>query len=376
MFKMQTQLCRVGRKLQYAAFFLTTVLLTGCGGGGSVVGSSPNTTSTLRIAATPNPNVFPLLVALSQSANLPVTLVPVASFNDAVTALNDGAADALLSMTYSAAQGVANGKVPSLELVSVNFWGGFSMLAPASANITKFSDLVGKGVLVSGPTSGGQGVGPDLIFQAAAKRAGLTAGSFNVCYLSVMQATSMLLQQQNMNTNSACNASFSNPPTAISLVEPAATGLVMDSMATTNSSGKIVKSINYQILFTGYSSWPQTQLPHGGISILSSVLGDSSRKVQIQTVLNAYRFAADTIMAAKGNPSAMSQVSATISGYITTYYGQYGLSLPAQAIAGSLASGDMVFRTDLSISNIHSDLTNFLTEVVGVTPPASFFHPL
>jgi hypothetical protein len=129
-------------------------------------------------------------------------------------------------------------------------------------------------------------------------------------------------------------------------------------------------------LFTGYSSWPQTQLPHGGFSILSSVLGDSSRQAQIQTVLNAYRAAADTIMATKGNPAATSQVSATISGAISTYYGQYGLSLPAQAIAGSLTSGSMVFRTDLSIGNIQSDLTNFLTEVVGATPPATFFHPL
>lgn len=379
---------RLGRPHRYTALFLLSALLAGCGGGGSGGGSASGSTTSstttsasaataaLRIAATPNPNVFPLLIAMSQVSNLPVTLVPVATAGDAMTALNNGSADALLSMTYTAAQAVTSGKVPSLELVSVNFWDGFSMLAPASAKIGSFSDLVGKGVLVSGPTSGGKGSGPDLIFQAAAKRAGLTASSFNLCYLPVMQATPMLLNQQSMNSNSACDTTFSQAPTAISLVEPAATGLVMDSMASTYSSGKIAKAINYQILFTGYATWPQSQLPHGGLSIMASVINDSTRQAQIQTVLNAYRAAADSIMAAKGNLATMSALSTTISNGITTYYGQYGLSLPAQAISGSLTSGDLVFRTDLPISNIQSDLTNFLTEIIGTTPPATFFHPL
>lgn len=357
-------------------------LLAGCGGGGSsgsTSGASAGTnypaSSYVHIAATPNPNVFPLLLALAQNPNLPASLTPVASSNDAVTALTSGTAEALLSMTYTAAQ-YATGNVPGLELVSVNFWSGFWMLAPQTATITQFSQLAGKGVLVSGPTSGGKGGGPDLIFQAAAKRAGLTASSFNLCYLPVMQAAPMMLQQQSMNSNSSCNAAYTAAPTAISLVEPAATGLMMDSQTSGGSSGLMVKAINFQSLFTGYSAWPQTELPHGGISVMNTLINDSSRQAQLQAVLSAYRSAADSIMGAKGNPAAMSQIANTISAGITTYYGQYGLSIPPQAISAALMSGDFVFRTDLPISSIQTDLDSFLTEVAGTQPPGSFYHQM
>ena len=379
-----TSLFAQGRSILLMLLLVTTAgELAGCGGGGSGgnIGSSSSGTSYpvstyVHIVATPNPNVFPLLLALAQNPNLPAALTPVANINDAVTALTNGTAESLLSMTYTAAQNVTSGKVPGLELVSVNFWSGFWMLAPQSAAITQFSQLAGKGVLVSGPTSGGKGGGPDLIFQAAAKRAGLTASSFNLCYLPVMQAAPMMLQQQSMNSNSSCNAAYATAPTAISLVEPAATGLILDSQTTGGSSGLMVKAINFQSLFTGYSAWPQTELPHGGVSVMNTLINDSSRQAQLQAVLSAYRSAANSIMAAKGNLAAMSQIANTISAGITTYYGQYGLSIPPQAISAALMSGDFVFRTDLPINSVQTDLDSFLTEVVGTQPPSSFYHQM
>ena len=357
--------------------------LAACGGGadsaGNAVASAAGASvavAPLRVVATPNPNVFPLLLALAQDPNLPVSLVPVASGGDIVNTFNSGHGDALLSMTYTAAQDVVTGQIPQLQLVDVDFWSGFWMLAPKSAGITQFSQLAGKGVLVSGPTSGGKGGGPDLIFQAAARRAGLSASSFDLCYLPVMQAVPMILQQQAMNSNTACASGEAMAPTAISLVDPAATGLVMQSTTSTSISGPMVKAISFQTLFTGYTAWPQTQLPHGGVSILSTVLNDSSRQQEVQAVLAAYRAAADAIMAAKGHPAAMSQITNSISSGITTYYGQYGLSLPAPVIAAALTSGDLVYRTDLSLSSVQADLSAFLAEVVGATPPASFFHPI
>ena len=329
----------------------------------------------LRVVSTPNPNVFPLLLAMSQTPGLAVSLVPVATGNDIVHTFSAGQGDALLSMTYTAAQEVVTGKVPQLQLVQVNFWRGFWMLAPRSANIAQFSQMDGQGVLVAGPTTGGQGGGPDLFFQAAIERTGMTSADFKLCYLPVMQAAPMIAQQQQMDSNPACDPSFSKAPAAISLVEPAATGLVLQSRMAP-SGEPLRKSIDLQTLFTGYTTWPSNQLPHGGVSVLSTVLENPSRLAITQSVLKAYRVAANEIMAAKGHPLAMMKIAKAISTGITTYYGQYGLSLPAPVIFASLQSGDLVYRTDLLLNAIQPDLAAFLTEVVGTPPPASFYHPL
>ena len=333
---------------------------------------SPDT-PVLRVISTPNPNVFPLLLAMAEDPDLPVRLVPVATGTDIVNAFHAHAGDALLSMTYTAAQAVVTGAVPQLELVQVDFWRGFWMLAPRAANIRQFSQLQGQGVLIAGPTAGGKGGGPDLIFQAAIARAHRTPSDFNVCYLPVMKAAPMMVQQRPMSSNPACAQGTMAAPTAISLVEPAATGLVMESRMSDTGTW-LQKSIDIQRLFTGYTAWPQDQLPHGGVSVLAAVLHDPSRQATTDAVLEAYRAAADEIMAARGHPLVMIRMARTISAGIAAHYGQYGLSLPPAALIAALASGDLAFRTDLSIAAIQPDLGRFLTEVVGKAPPASFYH--
>lgn len=331
----------------------------------------------LRVVSTPNPNVFPLLLAMAQNPKLPVSLLPVGTGSDIVNAFSSGQADALLSMTYTAAQDVVTGKIPQLELVSINFWRGFWILAPKSAQITQFSQLVNQGVLISGPTAGGQGGGPDLMFQAAARQAGMGTSSFRLCYLPVMQAAPMMVQQQAMDSNAACDPSDSMAPTGISLVEPAATGLVMQSkMSSASNAVPVAKAIDVQTLFTNYNAWPTTELPHGGMSVLAPVLDDPQRVAVVKTVLDAYRAAVHNLMAARNHPVILMLISRSIANGITTYYGQYGLSIPAPVIAMALQSGNMVFRDDLSIDHVQPDLGQFLTDVVGNAPPASFYHPL
>jgi hypothetical protein len=156
--------------------------------------------------------------------------VPVADAAQIDSRFAAGQGDALLAMTYTMAKKVSTGAIADLQLVRVNLWRGFSELAPSSAAITDFSQLRGKGLLVSGPASGGKGGGPDLIFQAALRRAGLGVADFKVCYLPVMQAAPMLAEQQKMNGNPAYDPTFDFRPTAISLVEPAATGMVLQTL--------------------------------------------------------------------------------------------------------------------------------------------------
>ena len=360
-----------------ASLLLTALLLaTGWSSATAASGQTSGSAVTVDVAATPNPNVFPLLLAMSENPSLSVNLIPVSTSGEAATALAAGQADALLSMTYVAAQDVTTGQVPDLELVSVNFWNGFYMMAPRSAHVSDFASLIGHGVLVAGPTSGGKGGGPDLIFQAAVKRAGLSASSFDVCYLPVMQAVPMLMQQQPMNANPACNPDYSEAPAALSLVEPAATGLVMDSMTSTTRSGMIVRAINYQSLFTGYAEWPQDELPHGGISVRGAALASPAGRARVEAFVAAYRAAADQMINATRSPIELMRISKTISAGITRYYGQYGLSIPPAVIAAALATGHLVYRTDLSVNDIHGDLNSFLTEVVGSQPPASFYHAM
>ncbi len=370
------QMLRCSRLLQRVSQLLAVSFLFGLASAHAAGLPASATPVSLDVAATPNPNVFPLLLAMSENPSLAVNLLPVTTSGAAATELASGAADALLSMTYVAAQDVTTGQVPDLQLVSVNFWNGFYMMAPRGAHVTGFASLVGHGVLVAGPTSGGKGGGPDLIFQAAARRAGYSVSSFDVCYLSVMQAVPLLLQQQPMNASSACDPEYSEAPMALSLVEPAATGLVMDSMSSTTQSGLVVRAISFQSLFTGYAEWPQDELPHGGISVRGSVLASPAGRVRVNAFVTAYRAAVDEMMNATRNPIRLMRISEAISAGITRYYGQYGLSVPPVVVAAALASGHLVYRTDLSVNDIHGDLNSFLTEVVGSEPPASFYHAM
>jgi hypothetical protein len=324
----------------------------------------------LRIAATPNPNIFPLLVAMADDPSLPVEIVPVADSKEIDTVFQQGRADGLLAMTYTIAKKVTSDKIPDLRLVYVGLWKGFSEVTYKKDEIKNFSDLRGKGLIVAGPTGGGKNGGPDFIFQAALKRSGMTTADVHVCYLPVMEAVKLLKEQLPLNSNSHCDASFSMPPSGISLVEPAATGLIMDSIMSSFSVSGMERGISYQPLFTGYTAWPNDQLPHGGLSILGSVLDNPEQAKLVSKVLAAYKKAAEKISTARGFRAI--GVARVISAGVEQYFQAYKLELPAMVVMVSMVRGNMEFRSDAPVT-IQDDLNRFLTEVVGASPPKSFY---
>jgi hypothetical protein len=92
----------------------------------------------------------------------------------------------------------------------------------------------------------------------------------------------------------------------------------------------------------------------------------------MRSVLSAYDAAVAEIAAA--TPAQRIQIAQIVSAGITKYYGNLGLDLPAPVIAAALASGELVIRSDLTLTTIQADLDRFLTEVVGSSPPAKFYR--
>ena len=326
----------------------------------------------LKIVSTANPNLFPLLVAMSKHADLNLEIIPATTNTDIVEKFRSGNGDVLLSMTYTAAQLAATGRIPNLKLIDVDFWNGFSIVAEESAQITGLSQLAGKGLLVAGPLSGGKGGGPDLILGAALKRAGVSPASIHLCYLPVMQAAPMLVQQEAMSSNSFCNDSDTMNPVAISLAEPAATGLILQSRMASSSKGRLTKAISLQKIFSGYSAWPNDLLPHGGISVPDEILNDPRRLEQVRALIKAYHEGVASIMAARGHPFAMMSIARAISSGIDQCFGNQGLSLPKSVIISALRSDDLVFSTSYPIDGIQRELERFLEEVIGAPLPPSF----
>lgn len=324
----------------------------------------------LRVVSTPNPSVFPLFVALDRNPWLAslVELVPVAGGSGIDEVFRAGEGDALLSMTYVAAKKAAGGVAPDLQLRSVNYWSGFFEVTHRNAGIESYSDLVGKAVIVSGPVEGGKNGGPDLIFQAALARSGVPRDSVEVCYLPVLEGARAMLEQRPLGEYAGCDARIAQPASGILLVEPAATGLVLESRR------ELEKSIDVQQVFAGFTSWPAGELPLGGVSVLSGVADDPVRGVAVDAFLRAYEEAARWLAGARSGPPDVQHDAEVISAGIETYYGQYGLELPAPVIVAAFRSGDLVYRAGVGGDAVASDLDAFVQELIGTEPPAGFYR--
>ena len=349
----------------------------------------------IRIVSTPNPAVLPLLLAMSRDPGLPVQLIPVSGGEGIDKALRSGAADGQISMTWVAAKEAAQGTVPDLTLVAVTFWRGFFELAPAAGQLSQLSALRGKNLLVSGPVGGGRDAGPDILFQATMKRAGydLTryaddtanvdaggttlsvtrrvypSGDLRVYYLPAMDAAKVLTAQTPLG-NGDWDRSKPQPASGAFMAEPAATGIVLSGYL---KGTHLVRAIDVQKLFGSYHAWPEGELPLGGLSLRAAVLNDPARAAAAQRVTRAYERAAADIMAARGHPLKMARIVMVISKGVTTYYHQYGLSLPALVIAAAIHGGDLVYRSDLTVPQIRPDLVAFESELLAYPAPGSFY---
>lgn len=325
----------------------------------------------IALVAAPTPNVFPLLLAMARHPELPVRLVPVKSTG---TELDDefdiGQADGMFGMTYTIAHKVAKGQLPDLKLRRVALWRGFFQMTPKASGVRSYTDLKGQGLIVSGPLTGGRGGGPDFIFQAALRRAGVKPHDFALCYLPVKDGLDLLGRQAPLNSHPGCDRSASQAARSMLLVEPASTGLAMKGWIPFVSTS-LHKGIDIQTLFTGYAGWPTSQLPHGGWAVRQALLDDPVRRTQWQTVERALDDATQELADARHlGVLGRLRLASLLAGELERHYGQWGLSLPTLVLARALGEGELVYRADLPVDKIQSELQRFLGEVLAGAPAA------
>lgn len=320
----------------------------------------------IGVVSAPNPHVFPLLLALARDPDLPARLLPIAESRDADALLQSGEASAMLAMSYIAAKKRLSGAVPDLMLYSLNFWRGFFQVA--GEDVRAFSDLRGKRVIVSGPVGNGRGGGGDIIFQAAARRAGLDpAADFEVVYLPVAEGGAAVARGE---------------AAAITIPSPGSTGMVMRAelarrpmMAAmarlrgveVHESVPLAAHIDIQRVFAGFATFPDGQLPLGGMAVTERALADTSLRAKLERVRSAYAEASILLTQAPGAHAE------EVAALFQHYYAPLGAGgPPAMLLERSIASGELVYRGDLGPGEVRQDLLAWLAELNGQAPDPGF----
>lgn len=324
------------------------------------------------VVATPNPTVFPLLLALERQPQLPVKLLAVADGADLDRAFAEQGADAILAMTPTIAAKVAGGAVPPLRLTDIGLWRGFTAMVMGDVPARTLADLKGRGFILSGPTTGGRDGGPDLLFRAAMARSGLKPDDLKICHLPVKVGVDWLLGRKPLGDHANCEPDKDVPAAGILLVEPAVSGLAM--MSRMPFKPKVDARIDLEPIFTGFKAWPADQLPHGGLAVRISTLDDKARADAVRQLRTAYAAAIDEINAARGASFARLRLARTIASSFDRYFGRMGLELPQFALATALGDQRLVFRHDLSVDAVSGDLARLLDEVVPRKMPPSFYR--
>lgn len=324
------------------------------------------------VVATPNPNVFPLLLALERQPQLPVTLLAVADGAGFDKAFVEQGADAMLAMTATIAAKVAGGAVPPLRLTDIALWRGFTAMVMADVPARTLANLKGKGFILSGPTTGGRDGGPDLLFQAALARSGLKPDDLKLCHLPVKVGVEWLMEHKPLGDHANCEPDKDIPAVGMLLVEPAVSGLAL--MSRMPFKPKVDARIDIEPIFSGFKAWPADQLPHGGMAVRDSTLADPSRQEALRLLRAAYAAAIDEINAARDQPIARLRLARTISSSFDRRFGGMGLELPSFALASALGDQRLMFRRDLSVNGVGEDLARFLEEVVKRKLPSSLYR--
>lgn len=313
----------------------------------------------IGIVSAPNPHVFPLLLAMSLDPDLPVRLLPVAESRESDALFASGDADAMLAMTYIGAQKRMSGAIPDLRVHSISTWRGFFQVVPEG--ISNFDDLRGKTVIISGPVGSGKNGGGDIIFQAAARRQGIDpARDLHVEYMPSSQGIARVA---------------AGLASGITLPSPGNTGVVMRSrMAQNPVTGAIMRlrsgeqrksvpltsGIDFQNIFNGFASFPGGQLPIGGLHVSERALAQSEKRIKLDRVAQAYAKAVARLMS---DPA--SHVGIISSLFESHFANVGGGAPPGMLITRSVEAGDLIYRSDVSIDAVRSDLTAWLTELIG-----------
>ncbi|HFS85502.1 MAG TPA: hypothetical protein ENK72_02670 [Epsilonproteobacteria bacterium] len=320
----------------------------------------------LRVVSTPNPSLFPLLIAMSENPTLNASLVPVSGSSTINSAFQNGKGDALLSMTFVAAKKSNDASIEAMHLHSVNFWSGFHTLTHQEDNISSMDDLVGKNYMISGPVGTGENGGPDIFFQAAMRAVGKSATNFTMYYQSLNEGYQTFGNKTVMDDGEKVSGYH--------MVEPAASGIIMNGMMGSYSA---VRSVDMQALINdveGYTAWSNNELPLGGFSIAARVDNNSSYDATVSSVLTAYNNAAQALMAAKGSLRKLQQYGSVISNGIARYYGDYNVSIPVPVIVAAIRNGKLVYKDNVPMESIKSELDTFLEFVIEDEVAEEFYR--
>ena len=327
---------------------------------------SPKGEAALGIASAANPHVFPLLLAMALDPSLPVRFIPLRESADADPLFRSGDADAMLAMTYVGARKRASGAIPDLRLHSVTTWRGFFEVV--GEGVRDFRDLRGKTVIVSGPMGSGRNGGGDIIFQAAARRQGVVPErDLLVEYMPARQGMARVMAGE---------------ASGITVPSPGSTGMILRSQmggglgsakagGTSRASSSRLGLIDFQRVFTGFPTFPAGQLPLGGLHASGRVMNSASGRARLERVAQAYLRAADLLMRDPGRHSL-----AMVADF-QKYFAPLGAEAPPPILlARSVAAGDLVYRSDIPLAEIHSDLAAWLGELVGKAPESAFLRPI
>lgn len=298
----------------------------------------------LVVVSPPNPNVFPVFLMMKDNPELNITLKPVNGGSDVPPEFQSGEADITTIYSYIMANHVVSGKIPDLQLSAVTLWDDFYMVS--SPEITSFADLVGKTVLVTGPSGTGENGAPDKILQAAILRTGHQLSDFTIRYELI---------------ETAMNEVVSGSADALLLAEPAATGFIIRSLA--EQGVTLAKSISLQDVLDGYTLWENGKLPLGGVATLKQY-GSQAKTEEVDKFVKAYEIAANRIMMDK------QYASGVISEGLMSYYNQ---EFPSPLIFRALTNGTLEFGSVSSVSDILPELDDFISELIGQSPPADFY---
>lgn len=304
------------------------------------------------VISAPNPHVFPLLLAMSLDPTLPVRLLPIAESSEADPLFASGEAGGMLAMTYIGAKKRMSGAVPDLRLHSIFTWRGFFEVVPQG--VSSFGDLRGKTVIVSGPVGSGKDGGGDVIFKAAASRQGVDPErDLQVEYLPARQGIERIISGQ---------------AAGITLPSPSNTGLVMRSRMLQNPASLALSSgIDFQRVFSGFSSFPQGQLPLGGLHFSERAGETGEKRAKLDRIAAAYADAAGRFMV---EPDRHAETISSLFGdhFITVG----GSAPPAMLLSLSVQAGDLIYRGDMSVAAVRRDLAAWLAELLGQETDAAF----
>jgi ABC-type nitrate/sulfonate/bicarbonate transport system substrate-binding protein len=297
----------------------------------------------LVVVSPPNPNVFPVFIMLKDNPELNIRLIAVPSGKDIVPYFQSGKADITTIYSYIMADHVVKGDIPDLQLRAITLWNNFYIVA--SPNVNSFDELVGKTILVTGPSGTGKNGAPDKILHAAILRTGHHLSDFNIQYKEIDNAMVEVIYGK---------------ADAILLAEPAAIGFVMKARM---SNVSLKKAVDLQSVFSGYKSWTNGQLPLGGVATLKTYESKEKAKA-VEAFVKAYKQAAQKIMDHKF--SSAKYISSGLSQY-------YKRTVPTLMVLKSLNDGTLLFSDKIKIAEIKPELKNFITELIGKTPDDEFF---